>query len=97
MAAHKRYVEALLRSIGSPASRLDLTSFASLLSGVAGAPLDHLYSRLGSFNGPFFPGGWGNLGVVNYAEDIKHLLDVGPSGPMKVRESRVDAKAAIQF
>ena len=84
---HRRYVQSLLRSLPvlpSSAAGFDFPSLAHVLSAAAGAPLDHLYSRIGSINGPFFPGGWGNLGIVNYEEDLQHLLDVQP-GAMKAR------------
>lgn len=91
---HRRYVDRLLRSLSAPANRFDLPKLAGILSSATdrvpaslGAPLDHLYSRLGSFNGMFFEGGWGDLGIVNYEEDLKHLQDLGPSF-MKVRSGR---------
>lgn len=52
----------------------DVTKLQQLLLCAAGRPLDHLYSRLGSIHvGPFFPGGWGDLGVVDFEQDVKAM------------------------
>ena len=50
----------------------------------ASGPVDHIYSRIGLVSGAFFPKGWGNLGVVNLAEDLKHMQSWPPPG-LKVR------------
>ncbi|GFR48319.1 hypothetical protein Agub_g10201 [Astrephomene gubernaculifera] len=81
-----RYVEALFRAVSSSATKLDLQGVLSNLSAAtaaataaSAAPLDHLYARIGALNGPFFPAGWGNLSVVNYEEDLRHLIQGPPS------------------
>ncbi|KAG2425973.1 hypothetical protein HXX76_013344 [Chlamydomonas incerta] len=58
----------------------DLSSTTlSQLAASSGPALDHLYARIGALNGPFFPRGWGNLSVVNYDEDLKHLVAAPPA------------------
>lgn len=51
---------------------------AEVLQSALGRPLDLLYSRIGGFNGRFFPAGWGNLGIVNLQEDIERIKDWPP-------------------
>eukprot|EP00877_Chromochloris_zofingiensis_P006524 jgi/Chrzof1/2124/Cz11g03140.t1 len=70
----------LLARVGLDQTRMYL---ASLLLGAAGKPLDVLYSRLGGFNGGFFEQGWGDLGVVNFREDLE-LIRRWPPGDLKV-------------
>ena len=53
---------------------------ADVLQSALGRPLDLLYSRLGGFNGRFFPTGWGNLGIVNLQEDVEHIKNWPPKG-----------------
>lgn len=38
---------------------------------------------IGALNGPFFPRGWGNLSVVNYDEDLRHLV-AGPPAAIRL-------------
>jgi hypothetical protein len=56
-----------------------------LLASCAGRPVDILYSKLGGLIGPFVPGGWGNLGVVNFTEDVKLIQDSWPPPELKAR------------
>ncbi len=71
----QRYADALLRTLlPSSTSLSELGSITNILSAAAGGPVDRLYSRLGSLNGPFFPAGWGDLAIVNYSEDAKYLV-----------------------
>lgn len=58
-------------------------TLSKLLSGYGGRPLDLLYSRLGALNGSFFPGGWGDLGVVSFEDDLAHMRSV-LEDPLKV-------------
>eukprot|EP00198_Chlamydomonas_reinhardtii_P012300 XP_001701637.1 predicted protein [Chlamydomonas reinhardtii] len=61
----------------------DLSSTTlSQLAASSGA-LDHMYARIGALNGPFFPRGWGNLSVVNYDEDLRHLV-AGPPAAIRL-------------
>ncbi|GIL81836.1 hypothetical protein Vretimale_1426 [Volvox reticuliferus] len=80
-----RYIETLFRAI-SP-NKLDLQSVLSNITSATAAasagPLDHFYARIGALNGPFFPAGWGNLSVVNYEEDLRHLI-AGPPSNIKL-------------
>ncbi|GLC41459.1 hypothetical protein PLESTM_001198100 [Pleodorina starrii] len=79
-----RYIETLLRAV-SP-NKLDLQSILSNLTSATAAsagPLDNFYARIGALNGPFFPAGWGNLSVVNYEEDLQHLI-AGPPSNIKL-------------
>jgi hypothetical protein len=80
-----RYIETLFRSVST--SKIDLQSVlanvTSATAAASAAPLDHFYARIGALNGPFFPAGWGNLSVVNYEEDLRHLI-AGPASNMKV-------------
>ena len=46
---------------------------SKLLTSLSGPALDHLYSRLASVNGPYFPDGWGDLGVVQFEEDVASI------------------------
>ncbi|KXZ50280.1 hypothetical protein GPECTOR_17g919 [Gonium pectorale] len=78
-----RYVDALFRAVSSSSGRLDLQNVLATLTTQtltqAAVPLDHFYARIGAINGPFFPAGWGNLGVVKYEEDLLHLTQTDPS------------------
>jgi hypothetical protein len=56
-----------------------------LLASAAGRPVDILYSKLGGIIGPFFPGGWGNLGVVNFTEDVQLIQASWPPPELKAR------------
>lgn len=55
----------------------------SLLAACAGKGLDNLYARFGGLSGAFFPHGWGDLGVVNFEEDLK-LIQTWPPADLKV-------------
>eukprot|EP00197_Chlamydomonas_leiostraca_P007037 CAMPEP_0202860166 /NCGR_PEP_ID=MMETSP1391-20130828/1990_1 /ASSEMBLY_ACC=CAM_ASM_000867 /TAXON_ID=1034604 /ORGANISM="Chlamydomonas leiostraca, Strain SAG 11-49" /LENGTH=577 /DNA_ID=CAMNT_0049539305 /DNA_START=86 /DNA_END=1816 /DNA_ORIENTATION=- len=55
------------------------TSLSQLIA-ATGRPVDNLYSRIGFVTGDFFPKGWGDLGVVNFEEDLKLIQDWPPVG-----------------
>lgn len=40
-----------------------------------GRPLDHLFSRISGINGNFFPQGWGDLSVIDFASDLSPMRD----------------------
>jgi hypothetical protein len=54
------------------------------LAALAGAPLDLAYARLGGTTGPFFADGWGDLGVVNFEQDLA-LIRTWPPQELKAR------------
>lgn len=83
----------LLARVGLDQTRMYL---ASLLLGAAGKPLDVLYSRLGGFNGGFFEQGWGDLGVVNFREDLE-LIRRWPPGDLKVSLALSECQSMIVF
>ena len=57
----------------SHASFNGMQKASKLLTSLSGPALDHLYSRLASVNGPYFPDGWGDLGVVQFEEDVASI------------------------
>ncbi|KAG2499676.1 hypothetical protein HYH03_002611 [Edaphochlamys debaryana] len=87
MAGAARYIDALTRAVSPLKSTFDfgnvLSSLAAHTASASGPPLDHFYARVGAFNGPFFPQGWGNLSVVNFEEDLR-LLIAGPPSTIRL-------------
>ena len=55
--------------------------------------LDHIYSRLAAFNGPYFPDGWGDLSVVRFDEDVAAITAWPPPG-LKVSYHLMQTHAA---
>ncbi|GLI69895.1 hypothetical protein VaNZ11_014551 [Volvox africanus] len=80
-----RYIETLFRAVSPNKLELQsvLSNLASATAAASAGPLDHFYARIGALNGPFFPAGWGNLSVINYEEDLRHLI-AGPPSSIKL-------------